>query len=102
MTTEGGRGAHTKALHSGFVVNLIGQRVQLDGFSGRSGLSRSIQNLHDNHVGVEGGEVSLGYQLLADHRREVMQRSVLRRSQRGRSGGHRHFLEAETSAVSRW
>ena len=47
-----------------------------------------IQNLHHDHVGVEGGQVALRLELAVDYRFEVMHRAVVGwRDRRGLGGG---------------
>src|SRR5579875_1512160 len=62
-----------------------GERMQVNGFSSADRFARRIENLHDNHVGVEGGEVAMGMQIAAHDGRQVVQRGVLGRSERRRS-----------------
>jgi len=57
------------------------------GFSGAGGLAGGVENLHDDNVGVEGGEVAFRLQFAADDRGQVVEGLVFRRRERWRREG---------------
>ncbi len=56
--------------------------MEVDGFSCAGRLAGGIEDLHDDNVGVESGEIAAGDKLAADDGGEVMEGSVLRRGKR--------------------
>src|SRR5580658_7523143 len=53
--------------------SLFRQWFQCDGFSCSGGLSCCVEDLHHDHVGVQGSEVTFGRELFADDGGEVVQ-----------------------------
>jgi hypothetical protein len=57
---------------------LIGKLVQVHGFARARRLSRGVENLHHDHVGIESGQVALRLQLSVEYGGKVAERVVLR------------------------
>ena len=72
------------------------ERTKGHRFSGAGGLASGVENLHDDDVGVERGEVVVGLELAADDGGEVVQGRVLgRREWRDLEGDFRRgFADA--------
>ena len=59
---------------TGFLqVWLAGKRGEGDGFAGGGGLPGGVEDLHDDEVGAEGGEVAVGLDLSAEDGGEVVE-----------------------------